>query len=155
MLLCLLINLLIAREKSFYTAIAAIICMQPTTSKSYQVGRGRIIGTVLGAAVGFIVLELVAFMSFYEQWGYILVVPVSIAVIIYLFNVLGQTDGLVIACVVFSSIALDFDRQIGDTIWYVVNRVVETGVGVSVAMLVNHFFFPRKETAPPPEEPAN
>ncbi len=151
-LLCLLANLLMGRPGSLHTAFAAVICMQPTTSKSYTVGRGRIIGTVVGALVGFLVLELAIFMPSYQQWSHLLVVPLATMLVIYLFNVLGQTDGLVMGCVVLISIVLDFSRELGDTIWYVVGRVVDTGVGVVIAMLVNHFLFPHKESPPPPEQ---
>lgn len=151
-LLCLIINLLMGRQNSYYTAIAAVICMQPTTSKSFEVGKGRIIGTVLGAVVGFMVLELVKFIPSYQQWSHVIIVPIAITLVIYIFNVIGYKDGLVIGCVLFISIVLDFNRQLQDSFWYVFYRVLDTGIGVVVAMLVNHFFFPVKETALPPEE---
>ncbi|MDT2191533.1 FUSC family protein [Paenibacillus larvae] len=53
-LLCILILRLFQIESPFYACIAAVITMQNTVEDSYETGINRIIGTLIGAAIGLV-----------------------------------------------------------------------------------------------------
>lgn len=162
-LLCLVASILLHRENAFYSCIAAVICMQPTTEKSLHAGIHRFIGTLCGGFVGFLLLEASRLIPQYYTWAYVLVIPVFLLLAIYLTNLLGRRESAAICCIVFLNIATNLDRGIQNSLLYVADRVIDTGIGIVLAVLVNRFLFPRhddgegKEPAPsggetPPSE---
>ena len=142
--LCLLIAFFF-RRNAFYSSIAAVVCMQPTTEKTIKMGLHRFIGTLLGGAAGFVVLECSFHIPYYQQGVYLLVIPVCLLGIIYLCNLIGRKDAVAICCIVFLSIVVNFSRGPLSTLQYATARVVDTTIGILVAMGINHFIFPRRD----------
>lgn len=116
----------------FFVGIAAIIAMQGNLVDSYRMGRNRILGTILGAAVGL----LGSFISI----GNPLVIGLGTIIVIYLCNKLGWSKSITIATVVFISIIMNVER--GQELSYSLNRVLDTLVGIIVAVIVNFVIFP-------------
>ena len=71
------------RGVPFYSAIAAILCMQPYVANSLKVGVNRIIGTLIGGAAGIpvLLLELRFFPGEGNPFKYVLVSLVLIPLI--------------------------------------------------------------------------
>ncbi|MBC8571445.1 FUSC family protein [Zongyangia hominis] len=142
--LCLLVSCLFGRNYAFYSCIAAVVCMQPTTGKTVHVGVHRFIGTLIGGFVGFLLLESAKLIPQYHDWAYIPIIPLFLLLAIYLCNILGRKDSAAICCIVFLNIATNFDRGIHNSLLYVMDRVIDTSIGIILAVLVNRFIFPRK-----------
>lgn len=134
--LCLLVDILFHGQNAFYSAIAAIICMQPTPEKSKTVGINRFIGTLIGGICGYIILRLSDYIPWYE-YTYLLIIPLCMLINIYICNVFNKPDSVAICCVVYLSVVTDFARTIASTEWYVIDRVMETTIGIIIAVLVN------------------
>ena len=137
--LCFLVGMLLGRESMFYACIASVICMQTTSDKTFTIGVNRFIGTVVGGVVGFFTLELLQWARPAVDWLYIVLLPLCVLLLIYICNVFNIKNSVGICCVVFLSITAHGDREIPDALIYVVNRVIDTTIGIVIAILVNRF----------------
>ncbi len=116
----------------FFAGIAAIIAMQGNLVDSYRMGRDRILGTILGAVIGL----LCSFISI----GNPLIIGIGIIIVIYLCNRLGWSKSVSIATIVFVSIIMNVEK--GQELHYSLNRILDTMVGIVVAVIVNFIISP-------------
>jgi uncharacterized membrane protein YgaE (UPF0421/DUF939 family) len=133
------ISILISRELKmeypFYAAIASIISMQSSVENSFKAGRNRMLGTMVGALIGY----LCALIS----PGNIFLIGIGIVFVIYLCNLFNWKESSSIAGVVFCVIMLNLKGN--SPIIYSINRIIDTFVGIIVAIIVNYFIMPPKE----------
>jgi uncharacterized membrane protein YgaE (UPF0421/DUF939 family) len=122
-------------EYPFYTAIASIITMQGSVEASFLVGRNRMIGTLVGAFVGFICASI--------KPGDALVAGAGIILVIFVCNLVNRKESSSIAGVVFCAIMLNLKG--GNALFYSINRILDTFVGIAVAVIVNYFLVPPKK----------
>lgn len=130
--LTIFISQLLHLKSPIFAGIAAIITMQSSVTESFQVGKYRILGTVLGASVG-LVASLIA-------PGNPLLIGIGIIIIIYLANLFSWKKAVSIACIVFLSIILS--QEPGNRLSYSIYRTLDTFVGIIIAVLVNYFILP-------------
>lgn len=132
------ISIIIAKalkmEYPFYIAIAAIIAMQGTVESSFKAGLNRMIGTLIGALVGFICATI--------KPGDALISGIGIIFVIYLCNLVKRKESSSIGGVVFCAIMLNLKG--GSALSYSINRILDTFVGIAVAVLINYFLMPPK-----------
>lgn len=141
---CLLIAIIFNRPQPLLASIAAIICMQPTYNETYKTGLHRLVGTSIGGVIGLIFLILVRFIPYKDNLQYInlLLAPICILVVIYICNVIGHKSSVSIGCIVVLSVLVEWsDSAYSNTFMYVINRVIDTSIGIVIAMIVNKFFF--------------
>lgn len=138
--LCALISTVFKREDIFCSSIAAIICMQQTYKQTIETGINRSIGTLIGGIVGYIALELSVYIPNYE-WMRIFVIPFCILSVIYICNKIDRKASVSIGCIVVLVIVAKLGDPMNSTLMYVVFRVLDTLVGVFIAMVVNRFMF--------------
>jgi len=130
--LCVLISRVLKLEYSFYAAIAAIISMGNTVTNSFRTGKNRMLGTLVGAGIGFVCASILP--------GNPILCGVGIIVVIYLCNLLKWSKSASIACIVFMVIMVNLDGK--DPFFYSINRILDTFIGIIVAVLVNYFICP-------------
>ncbi|QZY54159.1 FUSC family protein [Crassaminicella profunda] len=130
--LCVLISELLKLEYPFYAAIAAIISMGNSITNSFKVGKNRMMGTSVGAFIGLMFASI--------QPNNVLLCGLGIIVVIYICNLLKWNKSITIAGIVFMAIMVNLDGQ--SPIRYSVNRIIDTFIGISVALVVNYLFFP-------------
>lgn len=133
---CLIIFYTIDRENAFYACIASVICMQNTVDNTIKTGVSRLIGTAIGGFAGMIVL--IAGETYFTEEIYLILMPLGIVLLIEICVALGRSGSVSICCVVFLSI-LTTHRYEGDYVMYAVNRIIDTSVGVIIALLVNRY----------------
>lgn len=141
--ICFLINILTGGDgKPIFSAIAAIICMQPYVEHSVEVAFNRIIGTVIGAVFGLIAGTLILEIpGEYESLQYF-IISLSIIPVLYTTVVFKKPGASALAGVVLLSITLTNDAA--PPIMNAVNRSVETIVGILVSLGVNMAHLPRR-----------
>lgn len=139
---CLLISFILKRHSAFYSSIAAIVCMQQTHHKTAKIGRNRIIGTVMGGVAGYGIIEAAAFIPGYNKIWYLIITPVAVLGLISLCNVIHKKEASAMCCIVFLSIVLNVDRGVAEALPYVVNRIIDTSIGIIIAIIVNRYIFP-------------
>ena len=138
--LCLLIAYILNRTDTLFASIAAIICLQPTYNKTFNSGLQRLVGTVIGGIVGYLILLAIYKLPFKEITT-LLIAPIANLIVIYICNFIGQPASVSISCIVVLSVVMWPDGNISDTLMYVINRVLDTSMGIIIAMLVNRFTF--------------
>ena len=132
--ICLILSKLFNVEYPFYAAIAAVISMQSSITNSLKVGKNRMLGTFIGAVVG-LLLALIKPES-------IILTSIGIIIVIYICNLLKWKGSVSIAGIVFISIMVNLGER--DPLFYSINRLADTLLGIIVAMAVNYFIVPPK-----------
>lgn len=142
--LTLIISYALGRADPFFGCIAAIICLQQTKEKTWNVGLYRWIGTCIGGTIGFFVMEwLVTYETF--TLLQICIIPIGVCFLIYLCVTLKLTGAVAICCIVFINVVLHTDRSSDGAFIYVFNRVIDTTIGIVCAGLVQQYLhMPKK-----------
>ena len=146
--ICLLIDVLRnGRGIPLYSALAAIQCMQPYTKDMRGIARKRLLGTVIGAAWGVLLLlleiELISGGLPDEQLHYLLV-PLFLALTLYSTVLFGVRETAYFSGVVFLVITINhFDDD--NPYLFTFNRLLDTAIGVVVAAVVNRIHMPRRK----------
>ena len=118
-------------EYPFFAIVAALIAVQPTVTDSWRVGANRIFGTLIGATVG------VIFVSIFP--ANFIFLGIGVIVLIMIMNKLGWNETINIAAVVLIAIFLNVG---GNNISYALNRLFDTFLGISIAVIINYLIFP-------------
>ncbi|MDU4698814.1 MAG: aromatic acid exporter family protein [Paenibacillus sp.] len=136
--LCVIVAALMRLEYPFYAAIATIISMENSVTNSFTAGKHRTMGTFVGAIVG-------AGFAMIEP-GNAVYCALGVIVVIYVCNLLKWNKSISIGCIVFLAIMLNL--QPGESpIFYGINRITDTLIGIAVAVIVNLVVFPPKHEA--------
>ena len=118
----------------FYACIASIVCMQSSVGATWKQGVSRLLGTLIGGVLGLLCVSVTTY------WGHpvvlVLVCGVGTLACSYLCNVLNRPSACAISAIVCCSIMLSHSGQ--ERYFYTVARMLETAVGILVAMAVNH-----------------
>jgi len=119
--------ILLKLDSPFFAAMAALITMQGNLVDSFSMAKYRIIGTIFGAAIGF--------CGAYFAHGNPIILGLGIGLIIFVGNKLRWNKAIAIASIVFASIMLGTESL---SIYASANRVIDTLVGIAVAVVVNY-----------------
>jgi uncharacterized membrane protein YgaE (UPF0421/DUF939 family) len=130
--LCIAISKIFKMEYPFYAAIAAVISMQNTVSDSFKAGKNRMLGTMVGALIGLVSAIIMP--------GNIILCGIGIILVIFICDKLNWNKSLVIACIVFCAIMTNLKGR--NPYLYSLNRLLDTFLGITSAMLVNYFILP-------------
>lgn len=127
----------------FYSALAALWCLQPYSNSTKNNAGQRSTGTFIGAAYGLAFIVLLRFFGLSEPIIVYLLASVIIIPVIYLTVITDNRNASFFSCVVFLSIALthSFDEN---SYLFVLNRVLDTFIGIGVGLAVNNFHLPIK-----------
>ena len=143
--ICMVISTAFNRPDEFFAPVAAIICMQQTYDQTFKTGLQRFIGTVVGGITGYIILEIMQYIPFYSEGANIIVIPVCLLLVIYFCNLINYKGSVVIGGIVLMSVLSKTGSGADSALIYVINRVLDTTIGIAVAMVVNRFFLPKKK----------
>ena len=128
---------------AFYSAIAAIICMQQNVHQTFHKGLGRVIGTIFGGTMGLIYLLAFPAGSIPEI-ARLIIIAGLVTTIIWIMATVNKKDAVSIAGIVFLSVTIN---HAGDLVPFnfALNRIIDTLIGVIVAFFVNYIDFKIKE----------
>ena len=144
--LCLLVYVLRGRHgEPLYAALAVLQCIQPYTKATRTVGRKRIIGTLIGAVWGLLLLlteESLARMGHDEPWQHFLLIGFFTGIVLYSTVLLKVSETAYFSAVVFMVITIKHANDVSPYV-YAFNRTLDTIIGVLVAEVVNRVHLPR------------
>jgi len=118
----------------FFACIAAVVTMQTTVDVSFKAGVERMVGTLVGAGIGIIFASIAP--------NNIFLIALGIVIIIYLSNLIHQQNAASLACIVFLAIMILANET---PLQHAYARIIETFIGIVIAVIINSFFFPYKE----------
>ena len=128
----------------FYSAIAAIICLKSDVEGSRDIGKNRIIGTMLGGLCGLIYLLIVPANTLPKAFELILISFLS-SIIIWIMSMANKPKAISIMAIVFLSITINHGKEANLPFLFAFNRTFDTMIGVISAILVNWSDFAFRE----------
>jgi uncharacterized membrane protein YgaE (UPF0421/DUF939 family) len=134
--ICLLVFEAINRGNVLFACIAAIICVQNTIVDSVRIGMSRIIGTMIGGLSAALMLFIVN--TFFDDKILIFIIPLGIMILIQICVTINMKQAVAICCVVYLIVMISMNHEEG-YILYTINRVLDTSIGIIIALLVNKY----------------
>jgi Predicted membrane protein len=129
--LCVIISDRLKLEYPFFVAIAAIISLENSLMNSFKAGKNRMLGTIIGAGFGLAGALI--------QPENALTCGLGMIGVIYCCNLLKWRKPVAFAGVVFMAV---ISLKGKNPFSYSINRILDTFIGIIVAMAVNYFVFP-------------
>lgn len=126
----------------FYAAISAIFCMQNYTGNTREMAVERVASTFIGAFYGSILLTLYIY-GYIGEFSMYLWISVGVVVVIESCVMVKKPQAAYFSCVVFLSIVANHIQD-ADPFLFVINRVLDTCIGVGVALIINTIRLPRR-----------
>ena len=146
--LCLLVDVLRNHQGiPLYSAIAALQCMQPYTRDMRGVARKRVLGTIIGAVWGLLLLLteiLISRESLPDTRFHYVLVPLTLILVLYSTVLLKVQETAYFSGVVFLVITINHFTDANPYL-FAFNRLLDTVIGVLVASVVNRFHLPRRQ----------
>ena len=144
--LCLLVYVLRGRQgEPLYAALAVLQCIQPYTKATHTVGRKRIIGTLIGAFWGLVLLLGEQWLNAHGHeapWLHFTLVGFFTGIVLYFTVLLKVSEAAYFSAVVFMVICIKHAEDVNPYV-YAFNRTLDTVIGVAVAEIVNRVHLPR------------
>ncbi|AMC93971.1 hypothetical protein AOC36_08220 [Erysipelothrix larvae] len=147
-LITLLITYFLNYDTPIQAAIACVIVMKTTPEQSYRTSIHRLAGTLLGGVISLIAIQALITLKVDENSLLAMVLfAFSTMIGLYLcklFNLpeyVASMTGIVILVTLLS-----FGSSNNNALFYVINRMIETFVGVVIASLVNRYIGYNKNT---------
>ncbi len=134
----------------FYSALAVLQCIQPYTDSTKNMGKKRTTGTLIGAFWGLVMLLILIAVSggkmedMHVSILQYLLISIFTGIVLYSTVLLDCTNSSYFSCVVFLSITVNHITD-ENPFLFVLNRVVDTMIGVVLAILINKIHMPRKK----------
>ncbi|HBR09194.1 MAG TPA: hypothetical protein DD735_09925 [Clostridiales bacterium] len=135
--ICAIIGYLRGGVSIVFSMITVIICMQSTKDKSLLFAFNRIIGTIIGGALGAICLFFSQLSGVINNLPfYYLIIALMLIPLMEITLLIRKPSTTAFSCIVFLSVTV---MRIGDAsaLEYAANRTLETLIGIVVALLVN------------------
>ena len=118
-------------SKLFFAMLGAMAAVQPTFKDSVESCLAQLVGLILGAAAGILLLAL--------PISSITATAIGIVLVITLYNALGIHYPPSIPCFLVVTLCTSSDI---DVLPYVLGRVWDTAIGLGVGMVINTLIFP-------------
>ncbi|MCI8402343.1 MAG: FUSC family protein [Lachnospiraceae bacterium] len=129
-----------------FACIGAVFGMGNVLTGGLKSGGNRFIGTIMGGVIALLFYP----MYHYELWGIPswIYLSAGLLILLYIGEMLGAIGGIQPGAVVFYVVILTVPEA--TYIQYTVNRMIDTGIGVAVALAFDRALPSPKEEAPVP-----
>lgn len=126
----------------FIAALAAVFALRETWETTLSFGKVRLISNAVGGALALLYF-LIHQAANNAPWVSMVLLPLLVIVEIVLLDGFNYNTGVIggLAALLMISLTISAD----ETIFYVFERIMDTFIGVAVAILINRFGSPEKE----------
>lgn len=138
---CIALFQILTRPDPFYACIAAVMCTKETVDTTYRASSDRMVGSIIGGIIGLFLMITKKYIEFPLSTA--LMTAIGIVTVIYLCNLIKRPGACAISCIVPLSII-----TIGHSTTpyvYVLNRVLDTFIGIIITVIINRFVYPRNK----------
>lgn len=125
MLCCLLTRF--AVDNMFYCSIACVVTMQDTIKTSFKMGTQRVLGTLIGGLIGFLLVLISPANP--------ILCGIGIMIVIKCCNMF-KLSSLVVSSVTFLSLYLGYVDSA--PLVYSIQRIIDTSIGVIMGLIINY-----------------
>ena len=129
-----------------FACIGAVFGMGNVMMDGMKSGGNRFIGTIMGG-----VIALLFYPLYHDElWGVPgwIYLTAGLLILLYIGEMLGAIGGIQPGSVVFYVVILTVPET--SFVTYTVNRMIDTGIGVALSLLIDRVFPSPKEEAPIP-----
>lgn len=126
----------------FFSCTASVVSMQSRIDDSFEAAARRILATIIGAVVGLLIYFLDSHYLAAINLS-VLSTGLGVIVLIFLMNLFKRSDIVVPSVIVMFSIMF-LEHETGVMI-YSIKRVLDTFLGIVVALIINKTIAPPKE----------
>ncbi|MCF8134393.1 MAG: FUSC family protein, partial [Synechococcus lacustris] len=116
----------------WYPLLAVVMCMDETETRVIAASRGRMLGTVAAGVVGFVVHTVL------QGW---VALTVSLLILVPILRWCRWQAGLATSVIMLSMLFLVAEYSSLDWL-YILNRTIDTLIGVLVAIAVSNLLWP-------------
>ncbi len=135
--LCFLLDSMRTGGIPFYATIAAILCVQQDLKNSWTIAKNREVATIIGGLWGMLFLFLESrIIAFEPEILRQLVLSLMLIPIIHFSVMIHQPKATFLMCVVFLSVTVTHGGD-NNPFLFAVNRILDTSMGIAVALVVN------------------
>ena len=122
---------------AFFSMIAAVICIQPTTEQTIVTAFNRTVGTLIGGLCGMGAVYLGEILYLTEMdLLFLLIVSLSVIPVILIALAIKKPSAAAFSCMVF--IAVTILRTAGMSHFVsAIHRIIDTEIGIVVALIIN------------------
>lgn len=136
-LLCFLIDIPRNDGLPLYSAIAAILCMQPDVSSSVRTGANRVVGTLIGGMYGLVILYLLRLVPGADSEVLrAFIIAFALIPLMYITVLLNKHAATYITCVVFLSVTISRSASVAPYV-FAFNRIIDTIIGIAISLCIN------------------
>ncbi|HZK09942.1 MAG TPA: aromatic acid exporter family protein [Clostridia bacterium] len=133
----------------FFAVISAILCLQKGKVETYSKAITRVLGTLIGGGYGLFSLLLFQYTGVaYKSPVYVLVISLMAILIINTNLWIKNPISVGFSCVVYYSVVIGHFQDL-DPFLFVRNRMLDTFIGIGVALFLNYIFPFKGETKDP------
>lgn len=142
--ICILISFLLQRETYVVSTITAVFTLREDHQNTLKYGKHRIAGNTFGALASVICIAIFKYFGF-TPIVQVIAIPSVIMCMIALLVKFDYNEGTVGACATLLTILFMVPQT--ESYVYAFNRVIDSFIGMGVAILVNRFLpvFPKKD----------
>ncbi len=140
-LVCLLIARMVGYESPYFACIASVIVMKSTPELSFKFGKYRIIGSLFGAFFAAVFVVITKIMKIDDQSiTYLILISFVLMLDLSLVKILGFSENATsLSAILVLSVLMSHNQDMNEMLAYITMRMVETIVGVSVAVIINKY----------------
>ena len=133
--ICAAIGCFFRGEAAIISMVAAVVCMQNTTENSMRKAADRVLGTIIGAMYGVLVRYIGIWLGISDKlFVYYFMISITLIPLLLSTLVIKKPSISSFACTLFLSVAVG---HVVNPLEASIERIVETVVGIVVALLVN------------------
>ncbi|MCL2564616.1 MAG: HutD family protein [Defluviitaleaceae bacterium] len=137
---CLIFYGIMGRDGIMMAVTASILCMQASVEKSLDAGKGNIIASLMGGALG----TAAVFFGIpgHSAMAFIICALVGVVFLIHFCHITRLSESIVLSCLVYMTIITGFMAPEGlDPVAFSLNRIVDSLIGIMVTVFVNASIF--------------
>ncbi|KGB49945.1 membrane protein [Leuconostoc mesenteroides P45] len=127
----------------FVACLAAVFALRESWDKTLNFAKVRLISNTVGGAFALFYF-IIHQQTHQAAWVSMILLPLLVIVVIVLLDGFNYNSGVIGAMAALLMISLNIPA--GATIVYVIDRIIDTFIGVIIAIAINRFWSPKKAT---------
>lgn len=137
--LCVLLFHVLGRDNPLIATITAVVSLRQDMTSTVSIGKERILGNTVGSIAAMIYLLVQHFLP-QTLFLQLILLPVLVALVIIFLDGIDNNSGIITGIATFILITLSTPQ--GESVIVALDRIVDTFIGVGVAIFLNTILRP-------------
>lgn len=137
--LCVLLFHVLGRDNPLIATITAVVSLRQDMTSTVSIGKERILGNTVGSIAAMIYLLVQHFLP-QTLFLQLILLPVLVALVIIFLDGIDNNSGIITGIATFILITLSAPQ--GESVIVALDRIVDTFIGVGVAIFLNTILRP-------------